>query len=138
MKQITIRLARLDEGEAVHQLALAGGLWEITNVDWSKFGGCWWVAEDNEGLVGCVQCLPGFPVGHVEFLFCHPRLTKKEKACLVRDLCETCVVFLKELGSQLVSFTIPDHFKSWIEIAKARNCVEWYHGSTFLTAKVKW
>ena len=137
-RQITIRLARLDEGEAVHQLCLAGGMWEITHLDWTKFGGFWWVAEDQEGLVGCVQCLEGFPVGHTEFLFLHPRLTAKEKAALVHDLCETAVVFLKQCGSQLVSFCIPDHFKSWLDVSLARNCFEWYHGTTLLTPGVKW
>ena len=45
----------------------------IGGLDWSDIGIDWWVAVHQDEIVGCVQVLPGKPLGIVNFLAVDPK-----------------------------------------------------------------
>ena len=130
--QTTIRIANYDEGEAIHQLCLASGMWEVNGLDWSRISG-WIVADDEQGLVGCIQVCVACPISRVELLFVHPRATHREKAILCRDLVAAAFAVAKMGGASAVHTTIPDHYPDeWRKVIARRDAVEWYHGISYL------
>jgi GNAT superfamily N-acetyltransferase len=48
----------------------------IRGLDWSEIGDTWWVAVHKGDIVGCVQVLPGKPLGVVNFLAVDPKFHK--------------------------------------------------------------
>ena len=61
-----IRLATDDEGEDIrHILSECGQIPE--GLDWSRVHPCWLVAEYKGIIVGCVQTIIGYPLGHFGF-----------------------------------------------------------------------
>lgn len=48
----------------------------IKGLDWSEIDDTWWVAVHRDEIVGCVQVLPGKPLGVVNFLAVEPKFHK--------------------------------------------------------------
>lgn len=66
-----IRLAVQADIPAIQQLLDANDLL-IKGLDWSEIDNSWWVAEYKDKLVGCMQVLPGKPLGAFTFLAVAP------------------------------------------------------------------
>lgn len=121
--EITVRLARNDEGPVIHQLMQQGGAPDFGWVDWSQVYPYWLVGEVNGTVKGCVMVNPGQPFGRVEFLAVEGTLPHHEKAILCRDLCYAGVASCQQMGSQAVMSNIDTGDGAWRQIAEKRGWV---------------
>lgn len=122
MTRYNIRMAKDGEGPAIEAL-LRGGGWDLEGLDWSRVGPGWLVAEDPAGLVGCLQVLPGQPIGTLERMATRTDLTPIERAGAVHALATQGMATLLRMGAGMVMITVPHENKAWKRILKKRGAV---------------
>ena len=127
-----IRWAEPGEGQQIKGLCLAGGMWNIADLDWTQVYRGWLLGEDKEGVVACVQIRMGWPLAGLEMLFVHPAVTPRQRALIVRDMSEIACSVVHDMGGQVVHFTVPDHFPQWKKIVERRRCMPYYPAMSYL------
>lgn len=133
MRNITVRLAKNEEGPQLERLLL-GMQFGLEGLDWSDIEPYWLVAEDEGRIIGCVQIILGKPMGWLEFLSVAQDLGKKRKAIVVRELAvNQGPALLKGFGAQVAMGTVPDELQSYIEVLVNRGIRNTGHG--FVMAK---
>ncbi len=117
-----IRLATNADGPQIGELVLVAGF-DVHGLDWSNIEPYWLVADEDDEVVGCVQVLPGLPIGRLELLALDEDLTHRQQAVIVRDLLEHGAATLTLGGAQLAAGLIPFTHKTYKRILKKRGCV---------------
>ena len=126
-----IRLATDADGTAVGDLVWRGGF-RVDGIDWTDLGSYWLVAENGVGIVGCLQVLPGKPIGRLEFLVVDEELTHRERATISRDLSIQGYATLKLAGAQAASNLVDFKNKSLKRILKRRGARVMASGNMFI------
>ena len=117
--EMTVRAARNDEGEAVHELVDAMTTrygWKLPAMSWSRIAPFWYVAEVQGVLLGAVQVCIGWPVGRLELLSVRPGLSQTKRAKVVKALLYYTTQAIKLDGTALVCALINDKDASLIRI----------------------
>ena len=78
--------------------------WEI---DWSQVYPSWLVASIDDVVVGCVQVLPGIPLGRLEFLSVDMNLDREIRREIARKMALAGMESLKAQGGQGAAATVP-------------------------------
>lgn len=84
----TIRTAREDEGAIIERILTNNGNCP-GGVNWAVVGKEWLVAERNGEVIGCVQALPGKPLGHIGFIGIVPKYQNRGYGVLLWRMAET-------------------------------------------------
>ena len=127
-----VRWAEFGEGRQIYGLCIAGGAWEIADIDWTNVYKGWLLGEDCEGVVACIQIKFGVPFANLEMLFVHPAVTPRQRALIVRDMSEIACSVARDAGAQVVHFSIPNHMKRWQQVVERRRCVPYYPAMSYL------
>ena len=121
--RVSIRLAKNEEGEKIHDLVNKNGF-KINDLDWSDIHPFWLAAVDEEdSILGCLQVCVSRPIGRIEMLSVKPDVTPIERAIIVKSLIIAATITLKKGRAQLASGLIPFDMKSYKKILKKRGCV---------------
>lgn len=96
---------RHEHGPVVARLLKAhtGG---YDDLDWSDIGENWILAVLGSEVVGCVQVLPGYPVGRAEMLGLADSLTTIQRAAVVSALIEQACLTLQIAGCGVVQTSV--------------------------------
>lgn len=130
---ITVRLARPDEGHVIGQLAAESGKWEIVGMDWSVDPTPYWLIAEMDGIPwGCLQVLPGVPMGHLEFLCVPTCLDHRHRAKIVKRLLLTGLQTCKLAGAQFVSGVLHPGLDGYATVIEHRGGVKWFSGDVYL------
>lgn len=117
-----IRLGTNADGPRIGELVAEGGF-DVIGLDWTLIEPYWLVADTGEEIVGCLQVLPGRPVGRLELLAAEDSLTHRERAMVVKALLEQGMVTLQRAGVQLATGLIPFDHKEYKRLLKKRGAV---------------
>lgn len=60
-----VRMATNEEGEIIRHILEQADEFNIPGLDWSRVWPNWLVAEHKGIIVGCIQVLPGRPLGYI-------------------------------------------------------------------------
>ena len=127
-EDITIRMAKNDEGDVIGDLVLRGcgfGAFDGWDIDWSDIEPYWFVAEAAGVPLGCVQVCPGKPIGRVEMLSVEPALTKREAGLVTKVLIGQAIMTARLYGGQGLSGVIFDENADFKQVAEHRG---WFDG----------
>ena len=129
-RDITVRMAKNDDGDAVAALMKKDDCWQFDGweVDWSDLEPFWLVAEHEGVLMGCIQVVPAKPIGHMDELVVDPDLRPKTRGAVVKKLTDHAVVMTQMYGSQAVQSIIPDKYGVYFGGAKNRGWVSLNQG----------
>lgn len=128
---MNIRLATDADGPEIGNLVEAGGF-RVDGIDWTNIGPYWLVAENGAGIVGCLQVLPGKPIGRLEFLVVDDSLRHRERATIARDLGIQGYATLKLAGAQAASNMVNFRNKGLKRILKRRGARIMTSGNMFI------
>lgn len=125
-RDIIVRMAKNDDGDAVAALMKKDGCWQFDGweVDWSDLEPFWLLAEHDGVLLGCIQVVPAKPVGHMDELVIDPDLLLKSRYMVARALTDHAVATIKMYGAQAAQSIITTDQKSFFEGAKNRDWTE--------------
>ena len=126
-----IRLATNADGPEIGELVEAGGF-RVDGIDWSDIEPYWLVAENGAGIIGCLQVLPGKPIGRIEFLVVDEGLSHRERALVSKALGIQGYATLKMAGSQAASNLVNFKDKGFKRILKRRGARVMASGNMFL------
>lgn len=129
--ELNIRLATDKDGLEIGDLVWRGGF-RVDGIDWTDIGPYWLVAENGDGIVGCIQVCPGKPIGRMEFLVADEKLTHRERATVVKALDIQGCATLSLWGSQAASGMVPFKHKGYKRILKRRGARVMSSGNMFL------
>jgi len=130
-RDIKIRVAASADGPAIERLMEQNGFfqWDNFAIDWSDLGSHWLVAEYAGEVLGCIQVLPGKPIGRMEVLSVNPELGLKTKGSVVKKLTDQAVATNAMYGAQCVSSLIPFELSSYLHGALNRDWIVLDEGS---------
>lgn len=117
-----IRLGTNADGPRIGELVAEGGF-DVIGLDWTLIEPYWLVADAGEEIVGCLQVLPGRPVGRLELLAADDSLTHRERTIVIKALIEQGMATLKLAGVQLATGMIPFEHKAYKRLLKKRGAV---------------
>lgn len=117
-----IRLGTNADGPRIGELVAAGGF-DVIGLDWTLIEPYWLVADTDEEIVGCLQVLPGRPVGRLELLAADDSLTHRERARVLKALVEQGMATLQLAGAQLATGMVPFENKAYKRLLKKRGAV---------------
>jgi hypothetical protein len=120
-ERLSVRMATAADGPLIGSMVQTD--WRIEGVDWSACGANWLVAEIDGEVKGCIELLPGQPLGRLEFLGLMPGLSSRLSGRIVRALLHQGVGTLKLAGSQAVSSIVPHSMSSYGRALTRRGCV---------------
>ena len=106
----SIKIEIADDGVApeVERLSKSNHFeFEGWDIDWSQVYPSWLVAFIGGEMVGCVQVLPGIPLGRLEFLSVNMDLKREIRREIAKKLDLAGLATLKSQGSQGAAATIP-------------------------------
>jgi len=109
--ELTVRAARNDEGEAIHELVdlmTAQYGWKLPACRWDRITPFWYVAEVQGYLLGAVQVCVGWPIGRLELLSVRPGLSHTKTAKIVKALLYHCFEAMRLDGTELVCALVAD------------------------------
>ena len=118
----SIRMAQNTDGETIQGLVQHAGF-TIDGIDWSDVYPYWLVAETGGLVVGCIQVLPGKPIGHTGMLAVRLDHVPREKARAVKKLVIAAMAVLKQGGAQLAMGVVPFELRSYKRALKNRGAV---------------
>lgn len=118
---ITVRIAKNEQSPLIVKLVKQAGFL-IDGIDWSDIEPYWLLAQCNDKPIGCMQVLPGKPIGHLEMLAIAPFLNHIERAQTVWRLLYTGATTLQRTGASMACGTIPFKLKAYKKLLKKRGC----------------
>lgn len=118
---IAVRVATNEQSPAIVELVTKAGF-AIEGIDWSDIEPYWLLAELKDEPVGCIQVLPGKPIGHLEMLAVKESLSHIERAQTVWRLLYAGANTLKRTGASMACGTIPFKLKAYKKLLKKRGC----------------
>lgn len=133
--EMTIRAARNDEGEAIHELVDAMTMqygYRLPATRWDRVAPFWYVAEVQGVLLGAVQLCIGWPIGRIELLSVRPGLSHTKTAKIVKALLYHVFAAMRMDGTTLACALVADkdnHFTKVLERWGAKFAV---NGKMFL------
>lgn len=97
----SVTIAQNEAGETIRGLVKDNGF--FYEADWSDIYPYWLIATHEGEIVGCLQVLPGKPIGRIEMLATKTSLDKLKRANIAWRLYVTAVSMLRTQGSQVAS-----------------------------------
>lgn len=132
-RDITVRIARNDEGGIVRDLAAEIGVsYEDWEIDWSDIFPYWLVAECEGRIIGAINIRISKPFASVEMLSLASDLTKKVRGVATDMLVAAAKTVVAQYGSQAICGLIPDELASYRRVAERRGYVPMAHGHMML------
>jgi len=130
-RDVTVRLAKNDDGDAVAALMEKIGAfqWDNWEIDWHDLEPNWLIAEHSGDIVGCIQAIPAHPIGRIEILAVDPALGILVKTAVVKGLTSHAMGILKMYGSQCASSIIPSRLGSYLDALLERDWIVLESGS---------
>ncbi|MGE0373177.1 MAG: hypothetical protein AB7Q01_15015 [Gammaproteobacteria bacterium] len=104
----------------------------LDRLDWSDLGGQWIVVDDGQQIAGCVQLLPGKPIGRAENLAVDPALSPRQRARVVSMLIRTSIMLLRRAGCGAIISAVPDDLDGYQTILERRGAVSLYPGQILI------
>lgn len=98
-------MAQDHEGETIRRILESHEQLPPGDWDWSHVFPHWLVAEYREHIVGCLQVLPGFPFGYINFLAILPGY---ESQGIAVYLTRSAEIMLGNSGVDGISYTTSD------------------------------
>lgn len=128
---VNIRLAENADGATIEKLSREGGF-NVDGLDWSDIYPHWLVAENGNGIIGCIQVSLGKPIGRLEMMCIDSDLTHRERAMTVKHLALSGAATLKKYGGQVMMIVVPFEMKSWKKVLKKRGAEVAFQGNTMI------
>ena len=113
---------RHEHGPIIARL-LDAGTAGYDDLDWSDIGEGWILAVLGKEVVGCVQVLPGLPVGRAEMLGLAPSLTPVQKAVVMSALIDQACATLAVAGCGLVHTSVGHDLEGFTRSLERRGFV---------------
>lgn len=113
-----INFATNEEGPLIRDLLKANGF--TIEMDWSDISPSWLVAKDKGEIIGCVQVLPGKPIGRAEMLAVVPELSSAKRANIAWRLVVAINAVFKLGGSQYATMMVLFENKQFKRLLKKR------------------
>lgn len=130
---VSIRLAKRDEGLELYRLYLASGKSPLPDVDWSRDPTPYWLIAEADGeRVGCINVCPSKPIARIDLLCIIPWTSHRIKAIATRDLMLTALATCREMGAQAVAGTIDMNQPGYEMMMSHRGGVKWFDGRVFI------
>lgn len=114
----TINFATNEEGPLIGELLKSNGF--TIEMDWSDISPSWLVAKEGEKIIGCVQVLPGKPIGRAEMLAVIPDLSSAKRANIAWRLIVATNAVFKLGGSQYATMMVLFENKQFKRLLKKR------------------
>lgn len=119
-----IAIAGAEHGPAIRRLIKVDQIEGLEHLDWSNLGGQWLVVLKGEGkVVGCIQVLPGKPIGRVDFMVLDDSLTQRERAEATSMLISQVSLLLRMAGVGAMISVVPDDPDGWPVVLERRGWV---------------
>jgi hypothetical protein len=109
----TISIATPEHGPAIAELIGATTWKGIEHVDWTNLGGQWLVALHDDKVAGCIQVLPGLPIGRLEHMGLAKWLNRRQRATIVSMFMDHGQATLMLAGCQLCMGLVPDELSAY-------------------------
>jgi hypothetical protein len=100
--RVKIRLALDETGKAIAAILKANGV-QIPGADWGKVFPNWLIATVEDEVIGCIQVMPGKPVGWLSFMCVKPGAPFKLRAIAMRKLIEQGAGTMRIAGAKSVA-----------------------------------
>lgn len=123
-ERVQVMVAKPEHGPLIRDLIGANEWPGLESVDWTDLGGQWVMMLVDEAHAGCVQLLPGRPVGRIEHMGLAPWLSKRERAEVVSAAIAYGCGLLKLAGSQIVMTLVPHELEGYRRVLRRRGAVE--------------
>lgn len=120
---LELKLAQPEHGEAIRRLVKADLLEGLEHLDWTNLGGQWLVVMKADAVVGCIQVLPGKPIGRVDFMVLDDSLTHREKSEATSMLIQQVTMLLRMAGVGAMISVVPDDPDGWPVVLERRGWV---------------
>lgn len=120
---LELKLAQPEHGEAIRRLVKADLLEGLEHLDWTNLGGQWLVVMKADAVVGCIQVLPGKPIGRVDFMVLDDSLTQREKSEATSMLIQQVTMLLRMAGVGAMISVVPDDPDGWPVVLERRGWV---------------
>jgi len=116
-----IAIAGAEHGSAIRKLIKVDQIEGLEHLDWSNLGGQWLVVlKGEEKVVGCIQVLPGKPIGRVDFMVLDDSLTQRERAEATSMLISQVSLLLRMAGVGAMISVVPDDPDGWPAVLERR------------------
>jgi len=92
----------------------------LIDLDWSDIGHQWIVCVIGERVVGCLQVLPGKPMGRLEHMGLDDSLEGMQRARVTKLLLDTGYKLLHRSGSKAAMGFVPFDLKHYKRALKKR------------------
>jgi len=120
---VRLAVAQPVHGEAIRRLVKADALEGLEHLDWTNLGGQWLVVLKGDDVVGCIQVLPGRPIGRVDFMVLDDSLTHREKSEATSMLIQQVTMLLRMAGVGAMISVVPDDPNGWPVVLERRGWV---------------
>lgn len=117
---LTLAIAVAEHGPAVRRLIGVDRLEGLEHLDWTNLGGQWLVVLKGDAVVGCIQVLPGRPIGRVDFMVLDDSLSHRERAEATSMLIEQVTMLLRMAGVGAMISVVPDDPDGWPVVLERR------------------
>lgn len=118
-----LQIAQPHHGAAIRRLVKADRLEGLEHLDWTNLGGQWLVVMKADAVVGCIQVLPGRPIGRVDFMVLDDSLSHRERAEATSMLIEQVTMLLRMAGVGAMISVVPDDPDGWPVVLERRGWV---------------
>lgn len=119
--ELTLQLAQPAHAPAIRKLIKVDQMEGLEHLDWSNLGGQWLVVlKGEEKVVGCIQVLPGRPIGRVDFMVLDDSLSHRERAEATSMLIEQVTMLLRMAGVGAMISVVPDDPDGWPVVLERR------------------
>ena len=113
-----VTVAENEDGVKIGELVKSNGF-EI-EVEWNDIYPYWLIAKWENEIIGCIQVLPGKPIGRMEMLAVDIDIPKVKRAQVVWRLLVSSVTLLRASGTQYASGMVLFNDKQYKKILKKR------------------
>ena len=119
-----VRLATAADAQALKALVVATHKHPfLAELDFSDCSPYWLIAGMYGVAVGCLEVLPGKPIGRLEYLSVSDDVDQRSRAIIVKSLCYAGMMTLKAMGAQAQSIVVGHEHKGFKKALKNRGHV---------------
>ncbi len=126
----TVEMAKNEEGPIIGEIVRSHGF--DIEADWTDIFPYWLVAKHEGEILGCIQVLPGKPIGRIEMLAMRTDLGDVKRAKVGWRLGIAALSTLSIAGSQLASSIIPFEHKRYKRLLKKRGWIVYNQGNLMM------